>query len=124
VLSIGEPLPEIPPKKPKILKNTVAEALKFQNYLNEEPFRQNDGGFVLRRTRTYEEVARHFGVSCARVSQLMSILRQLPESFLDSMKNSSDPNLLTIFSGRQLIRISRLTTSEKRGEAISKLVQQ
>ncbi|PIQ86401.1 MAG: hypothetical protein COV74_04905 [Candidatus Omnitrophica bacterium CG11_big_fil_rev_8_21_14_0_20_45_26] len=121
VLSIGEPFPEKPPKAPVIPKNIVAEALKFQSFLNEEPFRQNEGGSVLRRTRTYEEVARHFDVSCARVSQLMSILRNLPESFLDSMKDSSDPNVLTIFSGRQLIRISRLATLERREKAISRL---
>ena len=113
----------MPPKKPVISKNIVAEALKFQSDLPEDSFRQNTGGSVsvLRRTRTYEEAVHHFGISRARVSQLMEILRQLPETFLASMKDCPDSNVLTIFSGRQLIRISRLATSEKREQTILKL---
>jgi len=109
VLSIGTPLPEKPAQEPRIPKNIVAEALKFQRYLSENS------------SSTYETAARHFGVSRARISQLMSILRNLPESFLESMKECSDPNVLTTFSGRKLIRISRLATIQKREKAISKM---
>ncbi|PIW65683.1 MAG: hypothetical protein COW12_00545 [Candidatus Omnitrophica bacterium CG12_big_fil_rev_8_21_14_0_65_45_16] len=106
LLSIGTPFPEKLAKPPTIPKNIVAEALKFQSFLLEDT------------SRTYEQTGRYFGVSRARVSQLMSILRQLPETFLSSMKDCSDPNVLAVFSGRQLIRISRLVTLEKREKAI------
>lgn len=110
LLSFGRPFPPGPPKPPPLPpKNIVAEALRFRHYLTENP------------SRTYEETGRHFGVSRARVSQLMGILRQLPKNFLDSMSDCSDPNVLSTFSGRELIRISRLATIEKRKRAISRL---
>lgn len=107
LLSFGEPFPPEPAKPaPSPPKNTVAEALRFQRYLRETP------------SRTYEETGRHFGVSRARVSQLMGILRELPEPFLNSLKDCSDPKALTTFSGRELIRISRLATVQKREKVI------
>lgn len=108
-LSLDEPFAPDPAPEPIVRKNMVAEALRFQAYLKEDAL------------CSYFDASYHFGVTRARVSQLMGIVIRLPEEFLNSMRNCNDPNVLKIFSGQELIRISKLPTLAARQEAIDTL---
>lgn len=73
------------------------------------------------RGGSYAHVSQHFKVSRARVSQFIGIVTKLPEEFIVSMKKCEDPDLLRTFSGKELIRISRLPSPEQREEEINRL---
>jgi hypothetical protein len=90
-------------------RNIVLEAIGYYEYL------KADAG------RSYAHVSEHFGVSRARISQFVGIITRLPEGFIVSMKECSDPALLKTFTGKELIRISRLPNLNDRRKAISHL---
>ena len=65
VIRIGR-LPSVPPR---VFRNPIKEALKYRQFLEED------------RGRTQAEAARFFGVSRARVTQVLNLLK-LDESVL------------------------------------------
>ncbi|MBN2120703.1 MAG: hypothetical protein JW734_06580 [Candidatus Omnitrophica bacterium] len=110
LLSLDDPFPADPQPEPVIRKNIVAEAVLFYNYLKEDP------------ARNYTQTGQRFGVSRARVSQLMSLIERLPKEFIDNLKDCQDQQLLQIFSGRTLLKIAKLNTPERRQERIEQLL--
>jgi hypothetical protein len=81
-------------------------AIRVQEYLVENP------------QRTQTAAGNHFGVTRARVSQLMTIVENLPDDFISIMKTTEDQSLIKRFSGKTLLRIAALNTSEQRRASI------
>jgi len=77
-------------------------AIRIQEYLVENP----------QRTQTTD--SNHFGITRARVSQLMTIVENLPDNFISIMKTTKDQSLIKRFSGKSLLRIAALSTPEQR----------
>jgi hypothetical protein len=77
-------------------------AVQVQEYLVENP------------QRTQTAAGNHFGVTRARVSQLMTILESLPYNFISIMKTTKDQSLLKRFSGKTLLKIAGLRNPDQR----------
>jgi len=77
-----------------VYKNIVAMTVQVREYLVEN----------LERTQT--AASNHFGVTRARVSQLMIIIESLPDDFISIMRTTKDQSLLKRFSGKTLLRIA------------------
>ena len=95
-------LPFRPLPPPPIYKNIVAMAIKVEEYLKEDP------------QRTYTATGTHFGVTRARVSQLMTIVENLPDDFISIMKTTKDQSLIKRFSGKTLLKIAGLRNPDQR----------
>ena len=70
-------------------QNSVRQALRYQSCLDAEP------------TRTRAEVALVFGVSRARVTQHLNLLK-LPSRIVDYLADCTDPDILSHFTERRL----------------------
>ena len=101
-ISLYDPLPSLPQKPTPVYKNIVAMAVKVNEYLAQTP------------QRTYTSAGDHFGVTRARISQLMTIVEKLPDDFIEKMGECKDQSLLKTFSGKTLLRIAHLSTPEQR----------
>ncbi|MFH1190590.1 MAG: hypothetical protein V1670_00110 [Candidatus Omnitrophota bacterium] len=74
-------------------------AIRIQEYLEENP------------QRTQTAAGSHFGITRARVSQLITIIEKLPDDFISIMKTTEDQSLIKRFSGKTLLKIAKLKTS-------------
>ena len=101
-ISFYDPLPALPQQPAPVYKNIVLMAVKVEEYLKENP------------QRTQTAAGTHFGVTRARISQLMTILEKLPDDFISIMKTTENQILIKRFSGRTLLRITALSTPEQR----------
>lgn len=101
-ISLYDPLPPLPQAPKPVYKNIVAMAVRVNEYLSQNP------------QRTQTAAGTHFGITRARVSQLMTIIEKLPDSFISTMKTTKDQSLLKRFSGKTLLRIAALSTPEQR----------
>jgi len=106
-ISLYDPLPPLPQAPKPVYKNIVAMAIQVQEYLIENP------------QRTQTTAGNHFGITRARVSQLMTIVENLPDDFISIMKTTEDQSLLKRFSGKTLLRIAALSTPEQREKHIT-----
>ena len=107
-ISLYDPLPSRPLPPPPVYKNIVAMAVRVQEYLVENP------------QRTQTAAGNHFGVTRARVSQLMTILDKIPADLISSLKTTEDQSLIKRFSGKALLKIASLNTSEQRQSYINR----
>ena len=101
-ISLYDPLPSRPLPPPPVYKNIVAMAVQVREYLVENP------------QRTQTAAGNHFGVTRARVSQLITILEKIPADLISSLKTTEDQALIKRFSGKTLLRIAALSTTEQR----------
>ncbi|MDP2930675.1 MAG: hypothetical protein Q8N56_03670 [bacterium] len=101
-ISLYDPLPPLPQAPIPVYKNIVAMAVQVREYMVENP------------QRTQTAAGNHFGVTRARVSQLMTIVENLPDDFISIMKTTEDQSLIKRFSGKILLRIAALSTPEQR----------
>ena len=108
-ISLYDPLPPLPQAPRPVYKNIVAMAVQVQEYLIENP------------QRTQTTAGNHFGVTRARVSQLMTIVENLPDDFISIMKTTEDQSLLKRFSGKTMLRIANLKSSEEINHTILKI---
>jgi hypothetical protein len=92
-LTLDKPLPAKPEFRPAPRKNIITEALKIREYLRQDS------------SRSFRHAAEHFGISRARVSQLMRMLKHLPGELIDQLKDCQDPEILRKFSGRKLLNL-------------------
>jgi len=106
-ISLYDPLPPLPQAPKPVYKNIVAMAVQVKEYLIENP------------QRTQTAAGNRFGITRARVSQLMTIVENLPDDFISIMKTTEDQSLLKRFSGKTLLRIAALSTPEQRQSRIS-----
>jgi hypothetical protein len=85
-------------------------AVQVREYLIENP------------KRTQTAAGNHFGVTRARVSQLMTIHEKLPDDFIEMMGQCNDQNLLKAFSEKRLLNISSIKTEKERRAEIERLL--
>jgi len=109
-ISLYDPLPSLPQKPTPVYKNIVAMAVKVNEYLVQNP------------QRTYTSAGNHFGVTRARISQLMTIHEKLPDDFIGMMGQCRDQNLIKHFSGKTLLKIASFQTPEDMKSAIKSLM--
>lgn len=109
-ISLYDPLPSQPRPPAPVYKNIVAMAVRVQEYLAENP------------QRTYTAAGRHFGVTRARISQLMTILEKLPADFINTLSETKDQSLLKRFSGKTLLQIASMNNPQERLLQIQELL--
>jgi hypothetical protein len=103
-ISLYDPLPSLPQKPAPVYKNIVAMAVKVNEYLVQNP------------QRTYTSAGNHFGVTRARISQLMTIHEKLPDDFIDMMGQCDDQALIKRFSGKTLLKIAGLNDGKRKNK--------
>lgn len=108
-ISLYDPLPPLPQAPKPVYKNIVAMAIQVKEYLIENP------------QRTQTAAGNRFGITRARVSQLMTIVENLPDDFISIMKTTEDQSLLKRFSGKTMLRIAALSTPEQREAHIKRI---
>jgi hypothetical protein len=86
-------------------------AVQVREYLVENP------------QRTQTAAGNHFGVTRARVSQLMTIIESLPDDFISIMKTTEDQSLLKRFSGKALLRIANIKDPAEQRNRIELLLK-
>jgi len=91
---LGEPLPTKPTAERPMPKNIVLEALKVRDFLVADP------------SRSYRHAASEFGVTKARISQLLKILKALPPTFIAQMAGCNNRRILREFSGKEMLRMA------------------
>ena len=106
LLSFFEPLPPVPIRKPHIYKNTIAEALKIKEFINNGPGRI-----------TWAKTCKELHLSESKLAHLLKIVNKLPSEFIENMKLCDDQEKLRIFTGCRLLRISRIKNESPRAEA-------
>ena len=109
-INLGRPFPKEPERPQPVYKNIVIEALKVQAFLEDAP------------SRTQADAGHHFNVTRARISQLTSIVNNLPDDFIEKMRECEDRSMLKTFSGKRLLKIAGLENEHNRREAIKLLL--
>jgi len=110
LIRFGDPLPEKPVRAKRIIQNTIYEGLKLQAYINHGPGRI-----------TWAKARKALNISEAKLAHLLKIVKTLPPDFVKNMESCNDENMLKIFNGRRLLRISRLKTDKERRNEIERL---
>ncbi|KJJ83343.1 hypothetical protein OMAG_002799 [Candidatus Omnitrophus magneticus] len=111
-ISLYDPLPSRPLPPPPVYKNIVAMAVQVREYLVKNP------------QRTQTAAGNHFGITRARISQLITIVENLPDDFISIMKTTKDQSMLKRFSGKTLLRIAGQRTPEQRETYITTIRNQ
>ncbi|KJJ83592.1 hypothetical protein OMAG_002541 [Candidatus Omnitrophus magneticus] len=109
-ISIDEPFPEQRPPSIYIPKNVAKEAVRIRDYLINNP------------DTNQSHIAEEFGVTRARISQLIKINTNLPDNFITNLAGSKDPILLRMFTGKRLLKIASLQSETTRLETIELLM--
>ena len=110
LLSFFKPLPPVRIRKPHIYKNTIVEALKIKEFIN------NGSGRI-----AWAKACKELHISESKLAHLLKIVNKLPSDFIENMRPCTDQAMLRTFRGRVLLRISRLKTEEERREEIRHL---
>jgi len=73
--------------------------------------------------RAQTAAGNRFGITRARVSQLMTILEKFPADFISVMKTTEDQSLLKRFSGKTLLKIVKRPDATDQQIYIKKLTE-
>lgn len=111
LIRFGDPLPEKPQRAKRIIQNAIYEGLKIQAFINNGPGRI-----------TWAKTRKELNMSESKLAHLLKIVNTLPPNFVENMKSCTDENLLKIFNGRRLLKISRLKTEKERRAEIERLL--
>jgi hypothetical protein len=111
LIRFGDPLPEKPIRAKRIIQNTIYEGLKIQAFINNGPGRI-----------TWAIARKELNISEAKLAHLLKIVKTLPPDFVERMKTCTDENMLKVFHGRRLLKISRLKTEKERRAEIQHLM--
>ena len=111
LLSLVDPLPPRPVKRQPIYRNTIVEALKIKAFINDGPSRI-----------TWAKASKELNISDSRIAQLLKIVNKLPADFIEDMQSCGNQEILKVFNGRKLLKISRLKTEKEREKEIELLL--
>ncbi len=92
-ISLDQPFPDPNQKPVKMPKNIARFALDVKTYM------------VMNPNASPSNVAIHFKVSRARISQLLKIANNLPTKLFKELVETDDPLLLKKYSGKFLLKI-------------------
>ena len=76
------------------------EANKYLEYLETHP------------ALTYQDVAKKFGISKARVSQMIALVKKLPRAIIDCLIDKAEPENLCYFTERRLRPLTLMESDE------------
>ena len=110
-IRFGLPFPEKPQQPKRIHKNIIYEGLKLQSFINNGPSKL-----------TWARARKELNISESKLAHLLKIVNNLPSDFIENMKSCNDPRMLKIFTGRRLLKISRLKTEKERRAEIKRLL--
>lgn len=83
-------------------KNPVIEGQKYFEYLDSNP------------DFKYQDVANEFGVSKARVSQMIALIRKLPQEIIDYFLNEDDVDVTRNITERKFRPLTLLDSDEEK----------
>jgi len=110
-ISIDEPFPE---QRPSSIYHSQECRKRSQS---------ESGNYLINNPDTNQsQIAEEFGVTRARISQLIKINNNLPNNFITILAESKDPILLRRFSGKRLLKIASLQSETTRLETIELLM--
>lgn len=87
-------------------KNILAEAVEYSDYLKTNP------------SCTHATIAQHFNTQRERVSRLLSLVRRLPNDFVEQAVHYPD----TVLIGTDVLDIARIKNHQKQQAAIERLL--
>jgi len=87
-------------------KNILAEAVEYRDYLKANP------------SCTHAKIAQHFNAQRERVSRLLSLVRRLPNDFVEQAVHFPD----TVLIGNDVSDIARIRNRQKQQEAIERIL--
>jgi len=104
----------------------VKEANEPQKRIPENPIqvarkylRERENGTA----KTYEQIAKAFGVSRVEVCYHISLVNRLPEEFVSWLEGCEDPEVLRVFTERRLRPIARIEEREEQWNRIVEALQ-
>ena len=92
-------------------KNAILEARHYQDCLEDVP------------DRTRAEVAEMFGISRARVTQYLNLLK-LPPVIVGFLETNEDPAILHYFTERRLRLLTRLADDQEKWEQFEGMLEE
>ena len=110
-IRFGLPFPEKPQRPKRIYQNIIYEGLKLQTFIEDGPSRL-----------TWTQARKELNISESKLAHLLKIVNQLPQDFVENMRSCDDPRMLRTFTGRTLLKISRLKTEKERRTEIKRLL--
>jgi len=113
LLSLIDPLPPVPIRKPRIRQNTIKEALKIKTIINNGPTKL-----------TWAQARKRLNISESKLAHLLKIVNNLPPDFIKEMKSCDNQEMLRIFTHRRLLEIARFRTKKERQNEIERLLPQ
>ena len=90
--------------------NPIKEAKRFKTFID------------ARKKPPYDYIAFTFGVSKARISQMLSLLKNLPPEIISFIENQSNPNFLCFFTERKLRELTKMSTNLEKINAFQELL--
>ena len=106
-LEVGVRPEEAPkPKKSRARWQRRIEGTEINNVI--EIARKYDAYLAQPDVLGYRDVAEHFGVTKATVSYYLSLLRRLPQDFIEWLESCNDEQVVAFFSLKRLRPIARL----------------
>jgi hypothetical protein len=100
----------LPPEKPqRIYESPLRKALRYQRLLSDQ--------FI----KSQMDIAREFGITRARVSQIMGLLK-LPEEIQKTLLGFEDQRAIRYFSERRLRPLLKITEPAKQVEEFSRMM--
>jgi hypothetical protein len=94
--------------KPK-KANPIEIGTRFLEYLNENP------------GSTYDDIAEVFGVSKARVCQMLALCNRLPEQITNYLLNADEPDILKHFTERKLRPLTLMESDDEKINRFSEM---
>ena len=110
-IRFGLPFPEKPQRPKRVYKNIIYEGLELRAFINSGPSRL-----------TWAQTRKELDISESKLAHLLKIVNQLPQDFVENMRSCDDPQMLKTFTGRTLLKISRLKTEKEQRNQINKLL--
>jgi hypothetical protein len=111
LIRFGTPLPEKSQRAKRICQNVIYEGLKLQAFINSGSTRI-----------TWAQACKELKISESKLAHLLKIVNQLPQDFVENMRSCDDPQMLKIFTGRTLLKISRFKTEKEQWDEIKRLL--